>query len=156
MPRSSSTAGDVAFFVALFATALALGAALAHALELINKVDLPRDEYFVVQHIYRGWDLLGFLLAVQLAGILAVIFLYRRQRSVLWWAVAALAGLVGAQVVFWAFTFPANQATQNWTASPQNWESLRSRWEYSHLAGAGFQVFAMAALIVAVLRRRAA
>ena len=41
----------------------------------------------------------------------------------------------------------------NWTQPPANWEPLRAQWEYSHLAGAGFQTLAMVALIIAVLRR---
>jgi hypothetical protein len=32
-------------------------------------------------------------------------------------------------------------------------EALRAQWEYSHLAGAGFQTVAMIALIIAVLSR---
>jgi hypothetical protein len=55
--------------------------------------------------------------------------------------------------VFWIWTYPANQATGNWTVQPENWEILRRNWEYSHFAGAVFQVLAMAALIIAVLRR---
>jgi len=71
-----------------------------------------------------------------------------------WWpTLAALLCLVGAQAVFWIFTFPANAATSNWTLVPEEWESLRRRWEYSHLAGAGFQVLAMSALIVSTLAR---
>jgi hypothetical protein len=35
-----------------------------------------------------------------------------------------------------AFTFPANRATDNWTALTDNWQSLRAQWEYSHAAGA--------------------
>jgi hypothetical protein len=38
---------DVAFFVALLATALALGGALAHALELPNKIEMVREHYFI-------------------------------------------------------------------------------------------------------------
>lgn len=155
MPAPSSTVRDLAFFVALFATALALGAALAHALELPNKINLARDQYFIVQQIYRGWDRLGFLLAVELVGMLAVIAFYRRDPGVLRPALLALACLAGAQAAFWMFTFPANAATRDWTEVPAGWEELRRRWEYSHLAGAGFQILAMAALVVAVLRRSA-
>jgi hypothetical protein len=150
---SRSRARDAAFFVALLATSIALGGALAHAFELPNKIGLGRTEYFVVQTIYAGWNRLAFVLAVQLIGIIAVVFLYRRDDRVLWPACAALGGLIGAQIVFWVWTFPANQATVNWTQQPENWQALRSQWEYSHLAGAGFQMVAMIALIVAVLRR---
>ena len=39
-----SFARDTAFFVALLATALALGGALAHAFELPNKIGMTRGE----------------------------------------------------------------------------------------------------------------
>jgi hypothetical protein len=144
---------DAAFFVALLATALALGAALAHALELPNKIGMSREAYFVVQNIYRGWNRLGYLLAVELVGMLAVVILYRRERRVMWPALVAVGCLITSQVVFWTLTFPANAATSNWTIQPANWEILRQQWEYSHLAGAVMQTLAMAALIVAVLAR---
>ena len=150
---SRSFARDAAFFIALLATGFALGGALAHAFELPNKIGMERDAYFVVQTIYSGWDRLAYLLAVELAGILAVIFLYRAEPRVFWPGCVALGGLIGAQIVFWVWTFPANQATENWTRQPANWELLRVQWEYSHLAGAGFQTIAMAALIIAVLQR---
>jgi hypothetical protein len=154
MNRSqSSTLQDVAFFVVQLATALALGGALAHALELPNKIGMSREHYFIVQRAYDGWNRLAYLLAVELSGILAVIWLYRAEPRVWWPATAALAALVAAQAIFWIWTFPANQATNNWTSQPQNWEILRRHWEYSHLAGAAFQLLDITALIVAVLRR---
>ena len=148
-----NVARDAVFFVALLATALALGAALAHALELPNKIGMSRESYFVVQNIYRGWNRLGYLLAVELIGMLAVVILYRRERSVRRPALVAVACLIAAQDVFWTLTFPANVATSNWTIAPANWETLRQQWEYSHLAGAVLQTLAMATLIVAVLAR---
>jgi hypothetical protein len=149
----ASLARDAAFFVALLATALALGAALAHALELPNKIGMSREDYFVVQQVYAGWNRLAYLLAVELIGMLTVIMLYRAEPRVLSFALVALGCLLAAQAVFWMFTFPANQATSNWTLQPANWDALRRQWEYSHLAGAAFQSLAMAALIIAVLRR---
>jgi hypothetical protein len=146
---------DLVFFVALLATALAMGAALAHLLALPNKIALPRDEYFIAQKAYRGWSQLAYLLAIQLASLLLVAATWRREAKVLWPTLAALLFLAGAQALFWIFTFPANVATQNWTVAPGDWERLRARWEYSHAAGALFQVLAMAALSMAVLRRPA-
>jgi hypothetical protein len=152
-PSYRSPARDAAFFVALLATSFALGGALAHAFELLNKIGMTREEYFIVQRIYSGWDRLGYLLAIQLVGILAVILLHRAQPRILVPAAFGLLALVAAQVVFWVWTFPANQATANWTQQPANWDALRTQWEYSHLAGAGFQAMAMIALVIAVLRR---
>jgi hypothetical protein len=149
----TTAARDIAFFIALLATALALGGALAHAFEFPNKIGMSRGDYFIVQRAYDGWNRLAYLLIVELAGMLAVIWLYRAEPRVSWLVLAALVCLVAAQVSFWFWTFPANQATSNWTTQPDNWERLRREWEYSHLAGAFFQTLAMAALIVAVLRR---
>lgn len=50
---------QTARFLSLVFVALALGPSLAHLMELPNKIDLPRDQYLVVQQIYRGWQLLG-------------------------------------------------------------------------------------------------
>jgi hypothetical protein len=45
-------------FSSLLFAALALAPALAHLLELPNKIGLARDHYLTVQQIYRVWALL--------------------------------------------------------------------------------------------------
>jgi hypothetical protein len=77
----------------------------------------------------------------------------RNEPRVLPWAVAALLGLIGAQTVFWLFTYPANLETENWTSMPEHWQALRARWEYSHAAGAVLMVGAMASLIASLIAR---
>jgi len=141
------------FFIALLATAFAFGAALAHALELPNKISLSANDYFVAQKAYRGWDRLGYLLAVQLIALIGLAVLSRHTTSVFWLVVTALACLVAAQIVFWIYTYPANVATRNWTIVPDNWQTLRGRWEYSHAVGALFQLMALCSLLVAALGR---
>jgi hypothetical protein len=64
------------FFSLLF-VALALAPALAHLLELPNKIGLSHDAYLTVQQIYRGWALLGLVVA----GALSVSALFRRRRT---------------------------------------------------------------------------
>jgi hypothetical protein len=144
---------DVALFVALLATALALGPAMAHLLELPNKIGLPREAYFIVQKAYRGWSLLGWLLGIEVAAMVAVAILGRNDAPTMWPALAAIACVLGAQGAFWLFVYPANVATDNWTLQPHNWTVLRRQWEYAHAAGAALQVAAMASLIVAALSR---
>jgi hypothetical protein len=144
---------NVVFFLALLSTALAMGAALAHALELPNKIGLSREHYFIVQRSYDGWNQLAYLLVIELLTIIGVIMLYWPDVSVRWLAVTALAFLIMAQILFWTFTYPANAATANWTTIPEGWEVLRTQWEYSHLAGAALQTLAMSALIAAALAR---
>lgn len=144
---------SISFFVAILATAVALGGALAHAFEMLHKMAMTQQEYFITQQIYAGWNRLAYVLLVQLSGIIAVILLYRGTPAVLWPAVAALAFLLAAQAIFWVWTFPANVSTNNWTEQPASWEQLRQQWEYSHFAGAMFQLLTLSALLIAVLRR---
>lgn len=150
---STGRSRDVIFFVALLSTALAMGAALAHALELPNKIGLPEQPYFAVQQIYRGWELLAALLLIELASMGALAASTRKTARAFRLVVGAIASLVAAQCIFWAFTFPANQATANWTKVPAGWQALRLQWEYSHAVGAAFQILAMSLLIGAALAR---
>jgi hypothetical protein len=151
MPRTSHY--KLALAVALLSTAIALGGALAHLFELPNKIKLSRDDYFVVQAIYRGWSELALVLAIQFISIVAVIVLAKHDRDVRVLGVAALICLIAAQVLFWTFTYPANVTTDNWTTIPTHWQSLRMNWEYSHAAGAICQLAGMSALIMAALIR---
>ena len=139
-------------FLSVLFTALALAPAMAHLLELANKIDLPRDQYLTVQHIYDGWALLGFVVYAAFFSTLALAILARRRPREFRYALAAFLCIVATQVVFWTFTFPANQATANWTMLPEeNWTALRSQWEYSHAASALLNVAALVAAILAVL-----
>lgn len=126
-----------------------MGAALAHALELPNKMLLDQQEYFIVQKVYRGWNKLAYLLAVEVIGMLLLIYMVRHERDVRTRVLLALGSVALAQAVFWVFTYPANQVTADWTLQPENWRELRRQWEYSHLAGAVFQTFALCWLTLA-------
>ena len=105
-----SRASSIAFFVALLASALLLGPALAHAFELPTKIDLPREEYFVVQQIYRGWAGFSVVLVVQVIALLTAAILARRERRVLVPTVLALLLVLGAQVLFWAYHLSGKQS----------------------------------------------
>jgi hypothetical protein len=141
----------MARFLSLLFAALALGPALAHLLELPNKIDLARDDYLTVQQIYRGWALLGIVVVGALASSLVHAAMVRKHRAAFVPAALAFLCLAGTQAVFWSFTFPANQLTGNWTMLPGNWEALRTQWEYSHAASALLNISAMVLLILSVL-----
>jgi hypothetical protein len=147
-------AAATAVFVALLATGIALGGALAHLFELPNKIGMARDAYFTMQRAYDGWNRLAFVLLVELLSMIAVAVIYRRQRAVLVPALLAILGLLAAQALFWTFTFPANSATANWTQTPVDWQRLRAQWEWSHAGGALCQLAGFSALIVAALNRQ--
>jgi hypothetical protein len=138
-------------FLSLLFTAVALGAALAHLLALPNKIHLSRDDYLVAQQIYRGWALLGIADIGALLTTFVLAVLGRRERGSLVWVVVALVCMAAALVVFFAFTYPANRQTSNWTVLPAHWEALRRQWEYSHAAGACLYLVAFASLILSIL-----
>jgi len=136
--------------LALVLTALALVPAGAHLFEMAHKLGLGREAYFIAQGLYNGWALLGtFMIA---AMILNAWLAWRGASSRAWHGAAALL-LAAALANFFAFTYPANQATRNWTSQPENWELLRRQWEYSHAVGAVLVFAALCAVVVAVLKR---
>ncbi len=140
--------------LAILLTALALVPAGAHLFELPNKIGLPEVEYFVVQGIYRGWALFGIVLFGALGANLVLALMLRRQRRPFWLALAGF-GLIGLTLaVFFTWTWPANQATANWTTVPANWQELRTHWEYAHATNALLAFAALCAVTLASLIAR--
>ena len=138
-------------FLSILLTALALVPGGAHLLELPNKMALGQADYFTVQQIYRGWALLGVVVYAALFSTLALAVLVRSRGKVFGFALAAFLCIAGTQVIFWTFTYPANQLTANWTLIPENWNVLRAQWEYSHAAAAVLNLMAMIAIAGSVL-----
>jgi len=141
-------------FLSILLTALALAPGIAHLAAMPNKIGLGQGDYFVVQQIYDGWALFGIVLFGALAANLAhaVKLMQGRQRS--GWAIAATALVAANLVIFFMWTFPANQATGNWKIVPPNWAALRMQWEYSHAINALVMGAALVCAIIAVLRHR--
>ena len=141
------------YFSSLLFAALALAPAMAHLLELPNKINLSREAYLTVQQIYRGWVLLGFVVAGALLSTLALTITVRQERGAFIFALIAFLCIVGTQVIFWIYTYPANRATKNWTMLPENWVGVRKQWEYSHATSAILNLVALVALILSILTR---
>jgi hypothetical protein len=138
-------------FLALVLTALALVPAGAHFFELPNKIGLPQDQYFIVQGIYRGWALFGFVLFPALAAALALTIAQRHRHAAYRLALAAFLCIAANVAIFFAFTYPTNVATSNWTVVPANWQELRTRWEVSHAVNAVFMFAALCLLHLSTL-----
>ena len=140
-------------FLSILFVALTMAPSVAHLLELPNKISLPADDYLTVQQIYRGWALLGVVILGAVLSTAAHLIVLRLRRQPWLLAAVGLACLIAGQAVFWAFTFPANQETSNWTMLPNNWTHLRAQWEYSHAAGALLNLSAFVALLFTASRR---
>jgi hypothetical protein len=140
----------IARFFSLLFVALVLAPAMAHLLELPNKIGLSREEYLVVQQIYNGWQLLGIVIYGALLSMLALTMMVRHQPRVFALTLAAFLCLLAAHALFWIYTFPANKETLYWTVLPENWMALRAQWEYSHAAGAVLNLIAFILLILSM------
>jgi hypothetical protein len=141
-------------FLAIVLTALALVPAGAHLFELPNKIGLGQQAYFIVQGIYRGWALFGIVLFAALAANLALTVMLRHRRCSFWLALAAFVLVAATLVVFFTWTYPANQATSDWTMAPANWRDLRRQWEYAHALNALLTFAALCAAALATLTSR--
>ena len=142
-------------FVSLLLVRVALGAGLAHLFALPNKIGLPGDAYLTVQQIYSGWVLIDIVAICALGALGILTGLVRRRPRTFLMTLAAFIAMAAAQAMFWGVAFPVELETAGWTMLPEDWSSLRNRWEYGHAAGAALELAAFAALIASVLLREA-
>jgi hypothetical protein len=142
-------------FVALVLAAIALVPSGAHLFTLANKVNFGAEQYFIIQNIYRGWDLFGIVLIGSLLANFVLALLLRPRGGIPFiFAVLAFGCVVLTLAIFFAWTFPANLATNNWTTIPDHWEQLREQWEYSHAANAVIAFVAFCSVALSVLTAR--
>ena len=141
-------------FLAVVLTALALIPSGAHLFALPNKIGLAQEQYFIVQNIYRGWALLGAVLLGALVANLLLAIMLRGRSTPFVFALVAFLCIAATLAVFFIWTYPANQATTNWTTIPENWEQLRRQWEYSHAGNALVTFVAFCAVALSVLTTR--
>ena len=141
-------------FLAIMLTALALVPSGAHLAALPNKMAMEQADYFAAQKIYAGWALFVIVLFGALAANLAHTIAVRRLGRSFGYALASFLPIAAnlAIAIFFVWTFPTNQATNNWTVVPKNWNELRSQWEYSHAVNAVVTFAALVCVVIAVLR----
>ena len=135
--------------LAVILTAVALIPGGAHIAELPNKLALVRDQYFIVQQIYRGWALSGVVIIAAFVANLALATMLWRRSEPFWLPAIACLAIAASLGVFFMWVYPTNVATANWTEIPANWEELRTQWEFGHLAGAGLIFIALCAVAFA-------
>lgn len=143
----------VQFFAAVL-MALALVPAGAHLFELPHKIAMTQEQYFTVQSIYRGWSLFGIPLIGGLVVTAVLAIMLRAQQLPFSLALVAVLCLAAALAVFFVWTYPANQATQNWTVAPDDWARLRAQWEYAHAVNAVLSFVGFCALMLSILTTR--
>ena len=134
---------------------------------------LDRETYYAVQKIYYpGFTIGGISEPAGMILTTILLFLTPSDNLAFWLTLAALAGLVALQGVYWLVTHPANKVWMQGeklgdagagffgvgaakpgsrtTSRSADWTTLRDRWEYSHVARAALSLASLAALIIAI------
>ena len=139
-------------FLAIVLTALALVPGGAHLMSLPAKIAMPQEPYFIAQQVYRGWAWAGIVIFLAIFANFAAAFFASGNRRRLYIAAGTI--VAATLAVFFIWTYPTNQGTGNWTSVPENWERLRTQWEYSHAVNAMLTLLALLCSVGAVISNR--
>ena len=158
--------------LAVLLVAVAMGLALAHALELPGKMRLSRETYLKVQSIYYPGFAIGGAVG-ELGGMIAVLLLLLvsplARDGRFWLTLAAFLSLAAMHAVYWLLTHPVNNfwltnvqlspaassffraasADSNGSARA-DWTVLRDQWECSHVIRAALGLISLTLLVTAV------
>jgi hypothetical protein len=144
-------------FITLILTALNMGLAFCHLMELPAKMQYDGALYATINNsLYRTFGTAPGI-AVEIGSILsaaALAFLVRKRRPAFLLTLAGAICLLVAQVIWWIFIFPVNAEIRMWTAAtvPADWTRLRNQWEYTHATRFALQLLGLSALLLSVLR----
>jgi hypothetical protein len=125
---------DAVQLSAIAFAALTLVPAGAHVFDIHAKLQLPPAEYLAVQRLQDGFVLFAVAGLLAAAAIGVHTFIVRRSPASYGWSIAALVGVVAAQIVFWSLAYPVSAETESWTALPADFEAARRQWEYAFAA----------------------
>ena len=143
----------ISFFALVF-TALALVPYGAHLFSLPNKIGMTQEQYFIAQRAYDNWSLTSLILFPAMLFNIVLASMLRGEQPAFILAVAGSLAMAATLAVFFAFTYPGNVATQNWTVVAPDWQELRTRWEYSHAFNAILAFASFCLMTFAVLSAR--
>jgi hypothetical protein len=142
-------------FVTIMLTALSMGMAFCHLLELPAKMAYTGALWLtLLQTLYGAFGTIGAFIEVGAVITAAVVaFLVRRRRPAFGWTLLGTLCLVAAHVAWWVWVAPVNATMAPLTPEtlPADWMALRDQWEYTHAARAVLQIVALGALLFSIL-----
>ena len=145
-------------FITIMFTALSMGMALCHLLEMPAKMTYDGALWLtLLQTLYGAFGTIGAFIevgAVVTAVVLA--FLVRQRRLAFVWTFLGAVCLVAAHAAWWVWVAPVNATMAPLTLEtlPTDWIGLRDQWEYTHAARAVLQIIALGAFVFSVLPER--
>jgi hypothetical protein len=150
-------------FLALMLTALTMGMAFCHLLQMPAKLAYSGPQWLLLQQtLYGNYRALGALIDVgAVACALALTLAVRARHPALGWTLFGTICLAGAHAAWWAGIVPLNAQIAQLTPHvlPPEWAELRLQWEYTHAMRFALLAAALGALVLSVVvetpRRRA-
>jgi anthrone oxygenase-like protein len=137
--------------LSLLSTAMAMSAAVSHAMELRPKMRYEPPVYVRLHRtLYPNFGRIAGpaeVVAVVTTAVLA--WWTRKQQPAAFPLVSTAAGcLAAAHGIFWGVVQPVNVEMVKWPldAIPADWARVRDRWEYGHAVRAGLVTIALGAL----------
>src|SRR5690606_25657962 len=113
-------------FLAIMLTALSMGTAYAHLLEMPAKLNYDGETWLqLLQTLYPpAFGTVGG--ASEIGAVIATIVLVlmiRKRRDAFRWSILAAACLIGSHAIYWIFIAPVNATLVPLTAEtlPENW-----------------------------------
>jgi hypothetical protein len=142
-------------FFGLMFTALSMGTALCHFLEMPGKMTLDGNQWLLfLQRTYHPLITFGvyFEVAAVFTVVILTIYLRRRMPAFAWTLIAALC-LIAADASYWIWIEPIGKSLSTLAAKalPPEWEEMRLQWEMTYAARAGVDILALACLVISVL-----
>lgn len=144
--------------VTLILVALFMGLEFAHALELPAKMQYDATLYVTIQNSlyqYFGAPAPGAFVTVgAVLSAIALTLLLRKHHPAFWCSLGGTLCLVIAfPLIFFLQIEPVNIVIRQASASslPNNWEQLRTQWEFAHAANFFLTFVGFSALVVAIL-----
>lgn len=142
-------------FLTLMLTALSMGAAFAHLLEMPAKLNYDGALWLhLLQTLYPAFGrIAGVCEIVAVVGSLALVIAVRKRPLAFRWTLFGALCLVATHAIFWVWVAPVNAMMAPLTPEtlPADWARLRDQWEFAHAARAVLQIIALAALISSML-----
>ena len=143
-------------FLTVMLTALSLGAAIGHLLELPAKISFEGPVWLRLQQTLYGPGFGTFGAVFEVGAVVTTVvlaFLLRHHSPTFGWVLLAALCMVATHASFWIWLAPANATIAALTPEtpPANWMALRTLWEYTHAARAILQAIALGALVYSIL-----
>ena len=145
-------------FVTLMLTALSVGMALCHLMEMPARLNYAPALWSRVTNIEGTYRLFGPPIGASIEGgalstaVVLSIFV-RKRRPAFTLTLFGAACMAAAQVAWWLFVFPVNSRMVHRTPEslPADFTKLRDQWEYAHAARTILQIVGLGALVLSAL-----